>query len=37
MMANRRCEASDVQPVAQTMAGAFYSDPLWSWVFPDPA
>jgi GNAT superfamily N-acetyltransferase len=36
-MTDRRCDANDVPAVARTMAGAFYSDPLWSWAFPDPS
>ena len=36
-MTNRRCDANDVPAVAGTMAGAFFSDPLWSWAFPDPS
>ncbi len=36
-MRTRRCDASDVSAVAHTLAGAFYSDPLWSWAFPDPS
>lgn len=27
---------ADVAAVAETMAGAFYNDPVWGWVFPDP-
>ena len=34
-MTHRRCSADDVPAVAGIMAGAFYSDPLWGWAFPD--
>jgi ribosomal protein S18 acetylase RimI-like enzyme len=27
---------ADVERVVEVLAGAFYSDPLWSWAFPDP-
>jgi GNAT superfamily N-acetyltransferase len=36
-MAFRRCGTDDVPAVAGVMAGAFYSDPLWGWAFPDPS
>jgi ribosomal protein S18 acetylase RimI-like enzyme len=28
---------TDVQEVAVTLTGAFANDPVWGWVFPDPA
>jgi GNAT superfamily N-acetyltransferase len=33
----RTATASDLQPVAATLAGAFFDDPVWAWAFPDPA
>jgi hypothetical protein len=33
----RTATASDLQPVARTLAGAFFDDPVWAWAFPDPA
>jgi GNAT superfamily N-acetyltransferase len=35
-MAARKATESDFRAVVETIAGAFYDDPLWSWVFPDP-
>jgi GNAT superfamily N-acetyltransferase len=37
VMENRRCGTEDVPAVAETMARAFHSDPLWGWAFPDPS
>jgi GNAT superfamily N-acetyltransferase len=34
-MTNRRCGTGDVGAVAGVLAGAFFSDPLWGWAFPD--
>jgi Acetyltransferase (GNAT) family. len=28
--------AADVDAVADTLARAFYEDPVWAWAFPDP-
>jgi GNAT superfamily N-acetyltransferase len=36
-MDGRTATASDLEPVADTLAGAFFSDPVWAWAFPDPA
>jgi ribosomal protein S18 acetylase RimI-like enzyme len=33
----RVCGQGDVQTVVDLLVGAFYDDPTWSWVFPDPA
>jgi GNAT superfamily N-acetyltransferase len=27
---------ADLDAVVETLAGAFYADPVWSWAFPDP-
>jgi len=27
----------DLDPVTATVASAFFDDPVWSWVFPDPS
>lgn len=35
-MAARKATESDFRAVVETITGAFYDDPLWSWVFPDP-
>jgi GNAT superfamily N-acetyltransferase len=32
----RTAEAADLPAVAETMAEAFYGDPVWAWAFPDP-
>jgi GNAT superfamily N-acetyltransferase len=32
----RHATAADLDPVAETLALAFYEDPVWSWAFPDP-
>jgi GNAT superfamily N-acetyltransferase len=32
----RVATAADLTAVADTMAEAFYEDPVWSWAFPDP-
>src|SRR4051794_25133425 len=34
-MAARVATESDHRAVVETIAAAFYDDPLWSWVFPD--
>lgn len=34
-LAPRRAGASDVGAVTNTIATAFYRDPVWSWAFPD--
>ena len=31
----RVVQQSDVAPVAALLAGAFFSDPVWAWLFPD--
>lgn len=31
-----RVSTSDLPAAAATLACAFYDDPVWSWVFPDP-
>ena len=28
---------ADLEALAETMALAFYADPVWSWAFPDPS
>jgi ribosomal protein S18 acetylase RimI-like enzyme len=28
---------AEVDQVVEVLVGAFYSDPLWSWAFPDPS
>ena len=33
----RVVSAADVEPVAETLAGAFFDDPVWSWAFDDPS
>jgi GNAT superfamily N-acetyltransferase len=33
----RTATRMDVQEVAVTLTGAFANDPVWGWVFPDPA
>lgn len=33
----RVAEPADVGAVADTLAGAFYADPVWSWAFDDPS
>ncbi len=35
-MDGRTATASDLEPVADTLAGAFFDDPVWAWAFPDP-
>ncbi|HEY1237099.1 MAG TPA: GNAT family N-acetyltransferase [Solirubrobacterales bacterium] len=35
-MAARLATEGDFDRVASTIAAAFYDDPLWSWIFPDP-
>ena len=35
-MAVRVVGSSDVGAVAETLAGAFFDDPVWSWAFDDP-
>ena len=35
-MAARVATEADYERVVGTIAAAFYDDPLWSWVFPDP-
>lgn len=32
----RIASAADVKAVAETMAQAFYEDPVWAWAMPDP-
>jgi GNAT superfamily N-acetyltransferase len=32
----RVARAVDLPAVAETLARAFYADPVWSWAFPDP-
>ena len=34
-LAVRRASADDVDSVTNTIATAFYDDPVWSWAFPD--
>ena len=34
-MTPRVVEPSDVDAVAETLAGAFFDDPVWAWAFPD--
>lgn len=36
-MEARRAGPDDLPAVATTLAGAFDTDPAWTWVFPDPA
>ena len=36
MTDGRTATASDLEPVADTLAGAFFDDPVWAWAFPDP-
>ncbi|MGZ4713694.1 MAG: GNAT family N-acetyltransferase [Acidimicrobiia bacterium] len=31
----RPARSEDVDAVAQTLAGAFFTDPVWGWAFPD--
>ena len=33
----RPAGADDIDDLTSTLAGAFYSDPVWSWAFDDPA
>ena len=33
---SRVATKADLEAVAETMAAAFYADPVWSWAFPDP-
>lgn len=33
---SRVATKADLDMVAETMALAFYADPVWSWAFPDP-
>lgn len=33
----RIAAAADLPALAETLAEAFYEDPVWSWAFPDPA
>jgi GNAT superfamily N-acetyltransferase len=32
----RIATAADLEKAVATIVGAFYEDPLWSWMFPDP-
>ena len=32
----RVADASDISGVAETLAGAFFDDPVWGWAFDDP-
>jgi hypothetical protein len=32
----RVATVADLPAVAETMAGAFYDDPVWGWAFPNP-
>ena len=32
----RVATSADLPAVAETMAAAFYDDPVWGWAFPDP-
>src|SRR4051812_46258892 len=32
----RRASAEDLPALTETMALAFYEDPVWGWAFPDP-
>jgi GNAT superfamily N-acetyltransferase len=36
-MSARRCGPDEVATAVDILASAFYDDPTWSWVFPDPA
>ena len=36
-MTGRPAGPDDLSAVATTLAGAFDTDPAWTWVFPDPA
>ena len=33
----RVADPSDIGAVAETLAGAFFDDPVWGWAFDDPA
>ena len=33
----RVADASEIGAVAETLAGAFFNDPVWGWAFDDPA
>jgi GNAT superfamily N-acetyltransferase len=33
---SRAATGADLEDLAETMALAFYADPVWSWAFPDP-
>jgi GNAT superfamily N-acetyltransferase len=33
---SRAATAADLDAVAETIALAFYADPVWGWAFPDP-
>jgi GNAT superfamily N-acetyltransferase len=33
----RVADASEIGAVADTLAGAFFNDPVWGWAFDDPA
>ena len=33
----RIADASEIGAVAETLAGAFFNDPVWGWAFDDPA
>jgi GNAT superfamily N-acetyltransferase len=35
-MSARICSPNDLDTVVDILVGAFYEDPTWSWVFPDP-
>src|SRR3954451_4499714 len=35
-MEPRRATGADLHGVVETLVGAFYDDPTWSWAFPDP-
>jgi GNAT superfamily N-acetyltransferase len=35
-VASRVATKADLEALAETMALAFYSDPVWGWAFPDP-
>lgn len=34
---SRTAIPDDLDPVTATVASAFFDDPVWSWVFPDPS
>lgn len=35
-LVTRRAGVADIDAVTDTIATAFYNDPVWSWAFPDP-